>query len=40
MLVETIELPISFIIGLSFITGSITSNLLTTNSSKVKEENS
>ena len=40
MLVETIELPISFIIGLSFITGSITSSLLTTNSSKVKEENS
>lgn len=40
ILVETIELPISFIIGLSFITGSITSSLLTTNSSKVKEENS
>ena len=39
ILVETIELPISFIIGLSFITGSITSSLLTINSNKVKEKN-
>ena len=28
---ETINLPISFIIGLSFITGSITGGILTTN---------
>ena len=28
---ETIKLPISFIIGVSFITGSISGNLLTTN---------
>ena len=40
ILVETIELPISFIIGASFITGSITSSLLTINSNKVKEKNS
>ena len=28
---ETIRLPISFIIGISFISGSLTSSLLTTN---------
>ena len=37
ILAETIELPVSFIIGVSFITGSITSSLLTINLSKVKE---
>ena len=31
ILSETIELPISFIIGVSFISGSITSSLLTIN---------
>ena len=31
---ETVNLPISFIIGISFITGSITGNLLTFNISK------
>ena len=28
---ETVNLPISFIIGISFISGSVTSNLLTIN---------
>ena len=28
---ETVSLPISFIIGISFISGSVTSNLLTIN---------
>ena len=28
---ETVSLPISFIIGMSFISGSVTSNLLTIN---------
>ena len=31
VLSETIKLPISFIIGLSFISGSLTGSLLTTN---------
>lgn len=31
---ETIHLPVSFIIGVSFISGSITSNLLTVNLEK------
>ena len=31
ILSETIRLPISFIIGLSFISGSLTGSLLTTN---------
>ena len=34
---ETINLPISFIIGISFISGSITANLLTNHSGKSKE---
>ena len=33
---ETINLPISFIIGISFIGGSITANALTTNLKKDK----
>ena len=31
---ETVSLPISFIVGISFIAGSISGNLLTTNYSK------
>ncbi len=31
ILSETVQLPISFIIGLSFISGSLTGSLLTTN---------
>ncbi len=31
ILSETVRLPISFIIGVSFISGSLTGNLLTTN---------
>ncbi len=35
---ETVNLPISFIVGISFITGSISGNLLTTDfKSKQKE---
>ena len=34
---ETIQLPISFIIGLGFISGSITAGLLATNNDKRKE---
>tara|TARA_B100001109_G_scaffold253359_1_gene250947 strand:- start:80 stop:304 length:225 start_codon:yes stop_codon:yes gene_type:complete len=34
---ESIDLPVSFIIGVSFITGSISSSLLVTNLSKLKE---
>ena len=34
---ETINLPISFIIGLSFISGSITANVLTVNLQHNKE---
>ena len=34
---ETITLPISFIIGVSFISGSITATLLTNNSEKNSE---
>jgi len=33
---ESIDLPVSFIIGVSFITGSISSSLLVTNLSKLK----
>ena len=33
---ETVNLPISFIIGMSFIAGSISGNLLTINFSKKK----
>ena len=35
---ETVSLPISFIIGISFISGSISGNLLTLNFNK-KQEN-
>ncbi len=31
IITETVKLPVSFIIGVSFITGSISANLLTTN---------
>ncbi len=34
ILSETVNLPISFIIGISFISGSITASLLTANSNK------
>ena len=34
ILSETVNLPISFIIGISFISGSITAGLLTANSNK------
>ena len=34
---ETINLPISFIIGISFVSGSITASLLTNHSEKSKE---
>ena len=34
---ETIQLPISFIIGVSFISGSITAGLLATNKDNRKE---
>ncbi len=33
---ETVYLPVSFIIGISFISGSITANLLTINSEQEK----
>ena len=33
---ETVYLPVSFIIGISFISGSITANLLTVNSEREK----
>ena len=33
---ETVKLPVSFIIGISFISGSITENLLTLNLRKTK----
>ncbi len=33
---ETVYLPVSFIIGISFISGSITANLLTVNSEQEK----
>ena len=36
ILTETVKLPISFIIGLSFITGSITGSILTINSKDKK----
>tara|TARA_Y100001978_G_C23534315_1_gene356558 strand:+ start:364 stop:594 length:231 start_codon:yes stop_codon:yes gene_type:complete len=35
---ETVNLPISFIIGISFITGSISGNLLTIDSKSTKKE--
>ena len=38
ILSETIELPISFIIGVSFISGSITSSLLTINLISKKQQ--
>ncbi len=34
---ETVKLPVSFIIGVSFITGSISANLLTLNFMKRKD---
>ena len=34
---ETVRLPISFIIGISFISGSVSSNLLTINLIKYKK---
>ena len=34
LLDETVNLPISFIIGISFISGSITASVLTANSNK------
>ena len=34
---ETVSLPISFIIGISFISGSVSSNLLTINLIKYKK---
>ena len=34
---ETIELPISFILGISFITGSLTGNCLITNPKNKKD---
>ena len=34
---ETVNLPISFIIGISFISGSVSSNLLTINLIKYKK---
>ena len=37
LLIETINLPISFIIGISFISGSITASALTMNSNEEKE---
>ena len=37
ILSETISLPISFIIGVSFITGSLTGSLITTNFINQKE---
>ena len=37
ILSETINLPISFIIGISFISGSITASVLTLNLKKDKE---
>ena len=33
---ETVELPISFIIGLSFISGSLTGSVMTTNFNNLK----
>ncbi len=35
--VETIRLPLSFIVGVSFITGSLTGSILTINFSNKKE---
>ena len=35
---ETVNLPVSFIIGISFISGSISGSLLTTNFNIKKEE--
>ena len=37
ILSETVSLPISFIIGVSFITGSITGSVLTINSHKKED---
>ena len=37
ILSETVRLPISFIIGVSFISGSLTGSLLTTNFIKQKQ---
>ena len=34
---ETVSLPVSFIVGISFISGSISGGLLTINSNKLKK---